>query len=546
MTFSRRGASAPRVWYNEEITFAPEKAMPRHFTPAALKELVAGPPNESEIARAVQHVASCRKCWSAAADYLAEIRCGGKSKARAADSQRILLSLIEEGASYGVETLKARAWWAAIRDLALAAQVRKIRSVSALQSLAVFDVLLGEAWTAGLVDPFRGQAMSQLALVLAHHLPAPKFSDRLKSDLRGEALTLLANFRRLAADWRGATAAIQEAWRHLSHGTGDAGLEARLLSIHASLCSDTGKLENSLELARRAGDIYKDLEDYQGFAHTTIQEANYLVAAHFPKESIERVNAALAYIPPHNLRLQVLARFILVESLVMLGRPMEALRIFQEAQPMCEQADLGTKLRSIYFEALLLDGLGCIRESEMLFGDAVRVYLDHELYKEAFITLLTLFESFCRRGALRKAEALCEAAIEATSVAGEACNDQICRAWEELRDTIRSRQLTESELAQARRFLVRTWSAPDRGGAIFSEQDGDSVAVMAQFHEPPPPTPAVSINLVGVNYQTARVDFDRQLIEGALEETGGNISEASRILGIARNTLRAKIRRYGL
>ena len=40
--------------------------------------------------------------------------------------------------------------------------------------------------------------------------------------------------------------------------------------------------------------------------------------------------------------------------------------------------------------------------------------------------------------------------------------------------------------------------------------------------------------------------LERDLIERALGESGGKIREASRRLGLARNTLKAKMARYGL
>ena len=520
--------------------------MARHYTPATFKQLVAGPANECERARAVQHIASCKRCWSVAADNLAQRKHGENCEARAAVLQGAFVTLIEEGASYGIEELKARAWWAGVRDLSLTSQIQRIRSISALQNLAVFDVIMAEAWSVGLVDPYRGQELAQLGGILAEHLPRPKFSERSKNDLRGEAMTLLANFRRLAADWQGASAAITKAKGYLGSGSGEPGLEARLLSIHASLCSDTGFFEGALELVRKAEGIYRDLEDYKGLAHTTIQEANYLVAAHQPREAAERVRFALACLAPHELRLQVLARFSLVESLVMLGRPMEALRVYQEAKPMCDQADLATRLRSTYFEALLLEGLGLVRESERLFRDAIRMNLEHELFKEAFLTMLTLLEGFCRRGSLGKAMALCEAAIEATSEAGEACNHQIRRTWEELRDAVRVRQLSESELVRARRFLIRSWNAPENGALDISGEECNISAVKVEHDEPPQPAPVDVEVLTGDGYHAALLEYDRKWVEAALEKTKGNLSEASRVLGISRNTLRAKVLRYGL
>ena len=49
-----------------------------------------------------------------------------------------------------------------------------------------------------------------------------------------------------------------------------------------------------------------------------------------------------------------------------------------------------------------------------------------------------------------------------------------------------------------------------------------------------------------MGFHNALTDYERQLIEAGLKETGGNISEASRLLGLSRNGLKRKIRMYGL
>ena len=160
--------------------------------------------------------------------------------------------------------------------------------------------------------------------------------------------------------------------------------------------------------------------------------------------------------------------------------------------------------------------------------------------------MLTLFECFCRRGALTKAAALCEAAIEATSEAGEACNDQIRRAWEDLLAAVRIRQLSEEELVHARRFLIRNWSMPMAGAVVLPRPETLSVRAGSSPEPPaPPPIPAAE-ELQSFDLQTALASYERQFIEAALKKTGGNISEASRLVGLSRNGLKNKIRQYGL
>ena len=47
-------------------------------------------------------------------------------------------------------------------------------------------------------------------------------------------------------------------------------------------------------------------------------------------------------------------------------------------------------------------------------------------------------------------------------------------------------------------------------------------------------------------YDEVMSTVDRQLIERALESSGGRIREAARRLGLARNTLKAKIQKYNI
>jgi DNA-binding NtrC family response regulator len=47
-------------------------------------------------------------------------------------------------------------------------------------------------------------------------------------------------------------------------------------------------------------------------------------------------------------------------------------------------------------------------------------------------------------------------------------------------------------------------------------------------------------------YEAALERYDRQLLATALAQTGGRIRETARLLGIARHTLKAKMKKYGL
>jgi len=66
--------------------------------------------------------------------------------------------------------------------------------------------------------------------------------------------------------------------------------------------------------------------------------------------------------------------------------------------------------------------------------------------------------------------------------------------------------------------------------------------------EPLPGRPLAVIpeDLGGGSYKEALDRYDRQLLEAALEQCDGKLRETARVLGISRNTLKAKIKRYGI
>jgi tetratricopeptide (TPR) repeat protein len=520
--------------------------MDRHLSREALLQLLHGKAGEAETARAIRHVVRCRRCRESAAGCLAQERADGTPTFRPADARGALVTLLEAEVSGWVESLKAASWWAEIRDLSPQEQVRKVRSTVSLQSLAVFETILEDAVAAGRSDPFLGESMLRAAWTVVDLLPEPSHPGTLKNDLRGRTLTGAANCRRLAADFPGSAAALEEARKHLARGTGDAGLEGGLLSIHASLCTDLGELEQALVHVRSAVKIFRGLEDWQAVAHNTVLEANCLLAAGRSAEAIEKARFALERMPPEELRLRVLAKLVLTESLVVLERPLEALSHFQEAESLCRQAAPDLQLRVIHCKARLLDGLGCARESEKLFRHAIGAFFASENYKQAFVTLLTLFECLCRRGALGKAAALCEEAIAATSEAGEACNEQIRRVWEELLAAVSVRQLSESELVHARQFFVRNWSVAKGVFALPRLEAATAAAPTLSLPAPPPLPLPFEGERPPATFREAREEYDRRIVAAALEQSGGRIGEASRRLGISRNTLKAKMRRHGL
>jgi Nif-specific regulatory protein len=84
-------------------------------------------------------------------------------------------------------------------------------------------------------------------------------------------------------------------------------------------------------------------------------------------------------------------------------------------------------------------------------------------------------------------------------------------------------------------------------GWIARGTDTTADAAAPRTPDDPGLAPAIpALALAGGGYEEALERYDRQLIFAGLAQCHGKIRETARLLGIARNTLRAKMKRYGL
>ena len=522
--------------------------MGRHLSRPALVRMFSSGGTPPGVKAAVRHILRCGGCWDLTASVVEELRRASTLVAHPSDSRAMVLTLLEEEDREALDQLRTRGWWAELRGLSHRQQVERIRSVSALQTREMFEAILGEASAVSGSDPHAGEETALTAHALAGLLPGKD-----KSDLQGKALMVAANCRRLAADWSGSQAALREARDCLKRGTGNPGLEARLLSISASLASDTGNLEAARDLLARAAAFYRTCGDTAALANSAVQEASTLLSGFRFKEALSCAQEALSALTPRDARLEMLARSIVTECLIELERPAEALRSFRATEPIYDQLwGRRIQLKVAYLEARLLDALGCVRESEKSFREVINGYVEEELYKDALLTILTFFESLYKRGALDKAVRVCEDAARWLDLSSS--HDQMKHVWADLLDQVRSRALTQGRVLQVRLYLQRHWCVPAARlplaevsiPLVLEAEDPEPVSLPAQSAPVAPEPPELPPTLANGGYEAARERYDRQLIAAALEECGGRLRETTRLLGISRNTLRAKMVKYGL
>lgn len=518
--------------------------MKGHYTQASLERLLCGPADATETAAVIQHLSGCDQCWVLAASL-----CGHDSpiKERRKHSPSLLYGLISEEEQATLRTLSARAAWTELKELPPREQISRLRGTSSFQTLAMFRTILSDSWTVAPQDPYAGEQYSYVAFALVGVLPEILFPLPTRRDLEGEALASLANSRRLITNWNGCKLALDQAFKALKEGTGDPGLEALLLLMQAMLSADTGNLDVSYACSGRAADLYRSSGDLIGWARAIVVEGGNLLAGGQVEDAILKANHALELIQSREPKLELLARGIIIEANLVQGRTSEALHLFARARGLFSRIEeTGGRLRISYLEACLLEALGSSREAERIFSLLIQKYLDAELYKEAFITMLTLFEALCNRKEFAKAASLCEKALQHGQQVEDSFNPQIMDAWTKLRDIAWLGELPTGSIGLVRTLVTRSWNLP-AGPQVQLDLAGSQASelLLSEVAEPPasPPVPDV---LTPSSYRAALEAYDQELIQAALQRTGGNLSEASRILGTSRPTLRAKIRRYAI
>jgi DNA-binding NtrC family response regulator len=113
------------------------------------------------------------------------------------------------------------------------------------------------------------------------------------------------------------------------------------------------------------------------------------------------------------------------------------------------------------------------------------------------------------------------------------------------------KQITGADPEAVERLVAHNWPREFGGGTVSSSQP-DLVAAAAAVPAPASPAPSAAPPVgeeVGSLKEAVRVEterVERDLIQRALDETGGNVTQAARKLQISRKSLQTKMKELGL
>ncbi|HSK77297.1 MAG TPA: hypothetical protein VLQ45_12650 [Thermoanaerobaculia bacterium] len=429
-----------------------------HLEPEALRRILGGEGGPQEADGAVEHIVSCPRCQALAGSVVDELRRESPGL-RGDGALQLVFDLVDRERQWGVDSLAALAEWAEVRRLpGRRSQRDRVRMSKACHTLAFFQLVLGELKEASSWE--EAEFLAGLALLSAEAMTQRKqIPPPSGHDLQAEVWTAVANARRLAAEWKRAYQALDNAKRHLEEGTGKPLLKAGFLSITASTLADEGRVSQALDALEECRGIYQGLSEWTLLARTLVQMANILAGTH-PVKGLAALDHAAPLIPAEDSYLTLLAELLRVECLIETQRPREALHVFRRcSRLLIANPRVRMQIRSRFTGARLLDALGFKEQAERLLHEVVDQDIEHDRYKDAYLDLLYLYERYVKSGDLEKAAHICRRALTDPALSGIA-HEQIRNLWAQLLEAAQHRLIRLDSLEDLRRYLNVHWKHP--------------------------------------------------------------------------------------
>lgn len=415
-----------------------------------------------EVKNALAHLPLCGTCRALALEVVRELRRLRAFKP-AHGGLGAFAGAVEEEHGRTVAHMLGRAGW-----IRLTSNPRISASEHVLEP-AVIEAGLEELEAPGSAHPSQGEELALLLLRLIERNPHEHYSTTLANEHRVRAYCTVGNFRRLLTDWAGSEAALATA-RQVASGLDRPGLEAKLLSIEASLAFDTGNLEDALGRMGRASEIHQKEGNLFGLGRIAVQRGATLATAYRSEEALQEAEEAIRLLRAEDAHLELLALFVRTQALVQLGRMPEAIMSLNDSSAMVRRVGgLMPRLQRQYLEGLALDTMGNVKEAEVLLKDVIRCFLEAEMMKNALIVWFDLFESAFKRSAYEKAARLCEECLAA--LRDSRVHDQMREVWAGMLKLVRQRKLREYQLRGLRVYVGLHWSLPAATNPLATQKE---------------------------------------------------------------------------
>lgn len=427
-----------------------------HLGQEAMRRMLAGDAGAQEAESASEHLVSCSRCRAQAETLLDELRATHPGL-RGEGPLKLVIDLIDRERQWGVESLASVAVWSEVRSLSRRSQRDRVRMSKECHTIAFFNLVLGELKETSSGE--EAEFLASLALLCIEAMNQYQLAPVSHSDMQAEVWITVANTRRKAAEWKRAHQALDNAARYLREGTGDPRLESNLLSITASTLADEGHVPQALDALERCGSILEGVSEWNLLARTLVQMVNILAGTD-PVKGLSVLKRAMPLISAEDSFLMLSAGMLEVECLIETGKANEAMQVFRRCSRLLTASPKGRpRIRGKFTGARLLDALGHGQQAERLFDEVIDRDIEHELYKDAFLDLLYLYERHVKAGNLEKAARVCRRALTDPTLS-EAAHDQMRDLWTQLLEAAQREAISQDLLRELRQYFSVHWKHP--------------------------------------------------------------------------------------
>lgn len=234
----------------------------------------------------------------------------------------------------------------------------------------LFELLIERGKEETFTDPWHAEDLLHLALEISEHLSPSSYGLELIADMRARAWGYIANSRRSRMDLYASEEAFKEASSHLRRGSGDPLERAILFDLQASLFRIQERVEESLQLSRRAVAVFRKMKQSHLLGRALIKSSIAYRLKRDPGRAVSLLYQSLDLIDQtYEPRLTLYALNNLADDLTAIGHFMEARKVLRRARPFYSRFP-EKQNHLMWLEATVAYPLGRYVEAEIFFQKA--------------------------------------------------------------------------------------------------------------------------------------------------------------------------------
>jgi tetratricopeptide (TPR) repeat protein len=448
-----------------------------HPDPAALSLFTRGELPREEAGEVVRHLlAGCARCRATVGEAWPASRPGRGARGggnvvsftaragRRVDYQeafeRVGRTLAAREESFLAERREVPFLLRALESLPAAERRARVRDDGAFHRWSLAEALLEASHGSGGADAGRSLELADLALEVAEHLDAARYSAAAVADLRARAWAQRGNSLRIQARFPESLEAFQRADHLLEEGSGDASERGRVLLLEGALAADLKRYDEAERLLDRALWLGGRVADRHLRGAALVRKAHLAQKREEGDKALELMRAGLALMDPEqDPRMLLVAQHNFVHLLVDTGRYREALDRVEETRNLHLQ--LGGRLDFLRFrwlEGKIYHGLGWVRQAVSLYEDVRRGFVGEGLGFDMALVSLDLAIALSQLGRETEVRELAEEMLPIFR--SREAHEEALAALLFFRDAVRSRTVSVALISEVSDYLRRTRHDP--------------------------------------------------------------------------------------